>query len=40
MIKAKRSLRIARIYTTQALKRLRRLPDMLADALEKHALRH
>ncbi len=40
MIKAKRSLRIARVYTANALKRLKRLPDMLIDAFEKHALRH
>ncbi len=40
MIKAKRSIRIARIYPTNALKRLKRLPAMLADAFKKHALRH
>ena len=39
MIKAKRSLRIARIYTTYALRRLKGLPEMIAGMIEKHALR-
>jgi hypothetical protein len=37
MMKARRSLRIARIYTTYALRRLISVPDMLAAAMEKHA---
>ncbi len=40
MIKAKRSFRIARVYTTYALRRLKHLPDMLAHAIETRALRH
>lgn len=40
MIKAKRSLRIAHFFTTYALRRLIGLPNMLADMIEKSALRH
>ncbi len=39
MTKATRSLRISRIYTTHALRRLISLPEKLADLIEKHALR-
>jgi hypothetical protein len=39
MLKAKRSFRIARIYTTHAIRRLISVPEMLADLIEKHALR-
>ncbi len=40
MIKTKRSLRIARIYTTYAFRRLVALPETLAAMIEKGALRH
>lgn len=40
MIKAKRTLRIARIYATHALRRVISVPERLADFIEKTALRH
>jgi hypothetical protein len=40
MLKAGRSLRIARIYATHAIRRIISVPEMLADLIEKHALRH
>ena len=40
MIKVKRSLRIARFFATYAARRLIGLPEMLAEGIERHALRH
>jgi len=40
MIKAKRSLRIALSFATYAARRLIGLPEMLAEVIERHALRH
>ena len=39
MIKAKRSLRMARLFATYLARRLIGLPEMLAEAIERHALR-
>jgi len=40
MIKAKHSLRIARFFATYVARRLISLPEMLAEAIEREALRH
>ena len=39
MIEANRSLRIALVFATYAARRLIGLPEMLAEAIERHALR-
>jgi hypothetical protein len=39
MTKARRSLRMARIYSTKALRRTIGLPHLLADMIEAFALR-
>jgi len=40
MIKARRSLGIARLFATYLARRLIGLPEILAEVIEKHALRH